>query len=239
MLSKYYYIISLEGIILNTRTIFHATAESIVLEKYGIKIAPETISANFTYTPEREIFQELINNGNPEFLDSIVEAKWKEMYPLLKKNGVGNGKIIKNNMSYFPDILYLLNMLSFGNNEVAVVSTSPMKWMKSSNIELYAKFLYSIEDCEHVDSHSVDCGILDSVVLLKKALAGFTENDTLGQQLIIVSNNRADVWVATDVAPKAKIFYVSSDGHTFKKHSQVQHFSNTTELALYIIGHCK
>lgn len=66
-------IFDLDGVLFDTQTPVHATAECKVLENYGIKIKPEEISHRFAGISTKKVFEEIASHLN---FQELLESKW-------------------------------------------------------------------------------------------------------------------------------------------------------------------
>jgi HAD superfamily hydrolase (TIGR01549 family) len=75
------FIFDLDGCLLDTQTSFHATAECMVLESYGVFIKPEEISSRFAGIPTRKVFETLLKEHGTSLSESdltnLLEIKWE------------------------------------------------------------------------------------------------------------------------------------------------------------------
>lgn len=222
------FIFDLDGTVVDTQTRFHATAESIVLERYcNVYLKPEDISSRFAGIPTVKVFKELDPDCNASLL---VSKKWKVMLSLLNRNIV----------TCMPGMYELISILKEKDIDFAIASASPMDWIerclrntKSSSLfekaplldMFYLDRIFSAEDCKNPKP---------APDVFLKAQHSFSKTiEDSNKNTFVVGDGRADVIGA--ISGGFNVLYLSENNQEFDKNIQVKRFQTSLELSNYII----
>jgi HAD superfamily hydrolase (TIGR01509 family) len=130
-------IFDLDGTLVKTQTEFHAQAEVHILQKYGITISAEAISARFAGIHTLEVFKELAPGINPHVL---LKEKWDYMYQLALFQKI-------EPVEYAVELVAQLHAKGL---RLGIASASPLRWIKlcleKANIEKYFAVLASVDE---------------------------------------------------------------------------------------------
>jgi beta-phosphoglucomutase-like phosphatase (HAD superfamily)/uncharacterized protein with PQ loop repeat len=116
-------IFDLDGMLFNSQTPIHATAECAVLAEHNISIKPEEISARFAGISTRRVFQELAPQLDPELL---LEEKWRKVHEILEQS----------EPEPIEGMDRLLAFLTLNKVKISIASASP-KWYIELFLEKY------------------------------------------------------------------------------------------------------
>jgi len=124
-------IFDMDGVVSDTQK-QHAQVESVLLNRYGIKISPAEITARFSGVRTSKFFEELFREkGVSVDIDTLIKEKWERMI-----------KLTENNIEAIPGAIRLINQLKEKKFKLGLASGSTTEFIKTviSKLDLKDKF---------------------------------------------------------------------------------------------------
>ncbi len=119
-------IFDMDGVISDTQKI-HSDRECRILQRYGVRMSPEEISAKYAGVGVKDFFTALLKDKNCD-INTLVKEKWTQMLNLKK------GEITP-----IPGVIELIHELKQNNFKLAVASASIRDFIERVLTELNIK----------------------------------------------------------------------------------------------------
>ncbi|MCX6793376.1 MAG: HAD family phosphatase [Candidatus Falkowbacteria bacterium] len=221
---SYGFIFDLDGLLIDTQLPFHALAESMIFDKYGLHLLPEEISERYAGISTRKIFSELLPN---EKADDLVKEKWEIMSSLVKAKAP----------VALPGMFEVCQFLKAKQVPIIIASASPAFWIElcldqlinnsEHNFrEVFENNFVSAEECKN-GKPAPDVFLLAKERLIK---AGADEKI----KWFVVGDGESDLMGG--LAAEMDVLYLSSTNFNHDENERVKRFSDSVSLASYIRG---
>jgi beta-phosphoglucomutase-like phosphatase (HAD superfamily) len=227
--SKYDAVIfDLDGVLFDTQTSIHATAECQTLANYEIMMKPEEISNRFAGIPTNKIFEEIAPHLSSQ---ELVDAKWKLVREILSTT----------HPEPIDSIIRLLAYLKLKKMPIIIASASP-RWY----IELLLE--------KNIGKSNGDVGIFfrhtplknyfqknfvsaEEVAKPKPAPDVFLESARqLGvnpKKCLVIGDGKSDV--RGGVAAGMDVLFLGQVDEEIERYKNVLSFSKSTDLVAYLL----
>jgi HAD superfamily hydrolase (TIGR01509 family) len=198
-------IFDMDGVISDTQK-YHALAESMLLEEYGINMKPDAITKRFAGVSDDEMFKIIFTENKKTLpnIELITKKKWNLMTKLI------------NNVEPIDGAVELITWLYSNNYKLAVASSSPhvfiRKVLNALDVGKYFGSLVSADDVKNgkpaPDIFLKACNDLESQanesVVIEDGQSGITGAITAGMKTIAynLDSNTADFRISNMIDAK-------------------------------------
>lgn len=195
----------MDGVISDTQK-YHALAESMLLEEYGINMKPDAITKRFAGVSDDEMFKIIFTENKKTLpnIELITKKKWNLMTKLI------------NNVEPIDGAVELITWLYSNNYKLAVASSSPhvfiRKVLNALDVGKYFGSLVSADDVKNgkpaPDIFLKACNDLESQanesVVIEDGQSGITGAITAGMKTIAynLDSNTADFRISNMIDAK-------------------------------------
>lgn len=216
----YGFIFDLDGLLIDTQLPFHAVAESMIFDKYGLHLLPEEISERYAGISTSKIFNELLPQENAT---ELVKEKWEIMSSLVKFHPPVP----------LPGMLEVCQFLKTKQAPIIIASASPAFWIElcldqplsgGSFRNVFENNFVSAEECKNGKPAP------DVFLLAKEKLVTNGVDNKI--KWFVVGDGESDV--RGGLAAEMDVLYLSSSNKNYDTNNCVKRFSDSYRLANYI-----
>lgn len=230
------FLFDFDGCVSDTQRRFHAFAEAMVFEKYGIKINPEDITERFAGVHTLEVFKTLLAEANRTDLSAqkLLQEKWRIIFEELLPNAD------YKNMDLLGLLIRDLDSLGI---PMGIATASPAEYLKQImplcptgpdgmmlSDAIAPEFCFSVEQ---VKAGKPDPAVFKAAA---NAIAKAHGKKLSDFEFIIVGDGRADMLAALKAGYKA--FYLSSNPE-FDDNPSIARYETPVELHRAVVSRFK